>query len=64
MLSYSQLCYFIGGNVPPHGAAVRESEIQNGAGRLSTEYYPQLGRRVQEMARQHGRGQSKSMQNS
>ena len=47
---------FTGGSVPPHGAAVKEPEVQNGAGRLSTEHHPQLDQRVHEMAEQHGTG--------
>ena len=50
--SYFYLYHFIGGNVPPHSAAVKEPEIQNGTGRVSAEHHPQLGQRVQEMARQ------------
>lgn len=55
-LFYLFIYFFTGGSVPPHGAAVREPEVQNSAGRLSTEHHPQLGQRVLEMAEQHGTG--------
>lgn len=45
-----------GGYIPPHSTTVRELEIQNSAGRVSAEHYPQLGQRVQEMAEQLGTG--------
>lgn len=50
------VCHFLGGNIPPHGAAVREPEVQNSTGHMSSEHHPQLGQRVQEMARKNGKG--------
>lgn len=42
----SQMCCFLGRDVPPHSASVSEPEIQNGPGRLSAKYDPQLDLRI------------------
>lgn len=56
---FSFLCFHVvvtGGYIPPHCTTVRELEVQNSAGRVSAEHYPQLGQRVHEMAEQLGTG--------
>lgn len=55
---------FSGNYFPPHGAAVKEPELQHCSGRVSPQHCSQLDQRVQEMAEQHGTRQSQSRQSS
>lgn len=58
------MCSLAGGDILPHRAAVRQPDVQDGAGRLSTQHGPQLGSRVQEVAEACGKRQSKCTHSS